>query len=158
MTTSLSTIHLTRNAMGLLVYTDAAGVAHAGVAPVRAFPLAAPDEGLSLVSPDGHELLWVARLADLDPAARTLIEAELAQREFVPVIERLVSVSTFATPSTWVLETDRGGTTLVLKVEEDIRRLGGGALLIGSAHGVHFLVRDRYALDRHSRRLLERFL
>jgi hypothetical protein len=47
---------------------------------------------------------------------------------------------------------------LVLKVEEDIRRLGGGALLIGSAHGVQFLVRDRHALDRQSRRLLERFL
>jgi Domain of unknown function (DUF1854) len=122
MTTPVSTIRLSRNAMGRLVYTDAVGAAHVGVAPVRAFPLAAPDEGLSLVSPDGHELVWIARLADLDPAARALIEAELAQREFVPVIERLVSVSTFATPSTWVLETDRGGTTLVLKVEEDIRR------------------------------------
>jgi hypothetical protein len=151
-------IRLARNPMGRLVYTDAAGVAHVGVVPVRAFPLAAPDEGLSLVSPDGHELAWVPRLADLEAEARALIEAELAQREFVPVIERLVSVSTFATPSTWTLETDRGSTTLVLKVEEDIRRLGGGALLIGSAHGVQFLVRDRHALDRHSRRLLERFL
>lgn len=158
MTSHAPTLCLARNPMGRLVLTDAAGVAHAGVVPVRAFPLAAPDEGLSLVSTDGHELAWIPRLTDLDAATRQLVEAELAQREFVPVIERLVSVSTFATPSTWVLETDRGGTTLVLKVEEDIRRLGGGALLIGSAHGVQFLVRDRYALDRQSRRLLERFL
>jgi hypothetical protein len=149
---------LTRNAMGRLVYTDGAGRVHTGVVPVRAFPIAAPDDGLSLISAEGHELAWIDRLDDLGPAQRQLIEADLAAREFVPVIQRLVSVSTFSTPSTWEVETDRGATTFVLKVEEDIRRLGGGALLIGSAHGVQFLVRDMLALDRGSRRLLERFL
>jgi hypothetical protein len=149
---------LSRNALGRLVYTDAAGSIHTGVVPVRAFPLAAPDEGLSLISADGHELAWFDRIDELGPAQRQLIEAELAAREFMPVITRLVSVSTFSTPSTWEVETDRGVTTLVLKVEEDIRRLSGAALLIGSAHGVQFLVRDMLALDRGSRRLLERFL
>lgn len=149
---------LTRNPMGRLVYTDAAGEVHVGVVPVRAFPIAAPDEGLSLVGTEGHELAWIDRLDELDPAQRQLIEAELVAREFMPVITRLKSVSTFATPSTWEVETDRGATTLVLKVEEDIRRLGGGALLIGSAHGIAFRVRDMHALDRGSRRLLERFL
>jgi hypothetical protein len=68
-------------------------------------------------------------------------------------------VSTFSTPSTWVVETDRGPTSLVLKVEEDIRRLGGrGRLLISSGHGIVFLVPDLTQLDRHSIRLLERFL
>ena len=46
----------------------------------------------------------------------------------------------------------------MLKGEEDIRRLGRAALLIASGHGIQFLVRDMGALDRHSRRLLERFL
>jgi hypothetical protein len=47
----------------------------------------------------------------------------------------------------------------VLKVEEDIRRLPQrGRLLITSGHGIVFLVPDLTALDRHSKRLLERFL
>jgi hypothetical protein len=58
---------LRRHPLGRLVLTDAAGVEHLGVTPVRAFPIAAPDEGLSLVGPEGHELAWVPRLADLPP-------------------------------------------------------------------------------------------
>jgi Domain of unknown function (DUF1854) len=149
---------LSRNPMGRLVWTGADGVEHVGVVPVRAFPLAAPDDGLSLVSPDGHELVWIDRLDAQPEPARTLIVQELALREFVPEIVRLVGVSTFSTPSTWTVETDRGATTFVLKAEEDIRRLSGSALLIASAHGIAFRIRDRFGLDRPSRRLLERFL
>jgi len=56
------------------------------------------------------------------------------------------------------VQTDRGETTLTLKTEDDIRRLPGMALLIGSGQGVTFVVKDRLALDAASRRLLERFL
>ena len=45
-----------------------------------------------------------------------------------------------------------------LRSEDDIRRLEGQALLILSGQGVCFGVRDRLALDAHSRRLLDRFL
>lgn len=149
---------LERNAHGRLIYTGADGVAHIGVVPVRAFPIAAPTEGISMVSSDGHELAWIDRLDALAAPLRTLLEEELAAREFVPEIKRLKSVSTFSTPSTWTVETDRGDTAFVLKVEEDIRRLESGMLLVASSHGIQFLVRDRFALDRHSRKLLERFL
>ena len=47
---------LDRDAMGRLVLTQSDGSAHTGVVPVRAFPIGAPDEGLSLMSADGHEL------------------------------------------------------------------------------------------------------
>lgn len=149
---------LERNAHGRLVLVDPQGVRHDGVLPVRAFPLAAPDEGLSLVGGDGRELAWIDRLSALPAAQRALVEEELAGREFMPVIERLLSVSTFSTPSTWTVDTDRGATTLVLKGEEDIRRLGGGALLVTDSQGLQFRVRDLLAMDRHSKRLLERFL
>lgn len=149
---------LHRNAFGRLVLTDAAGVEHVGVTPVRAFPIAAPQEGLSLVGPDGHELFWVDRVEALPPAARVLVEEELTVREFVPRIERLLSVSSFSTPSTWRVRTDRGEASFVLKAEDDIRRLPGGALLIASSEGLQFRVPDRFGLDRPSRRLLERFL
>jgi hypothetical protein len=149
---------LARDPFGRLVLRDAGGAEHVGVVPVRAFPIAAPEEGLSLVSPDGRELAWIERLDALDTARRTLIEEDLASREFVPEIRAIRAVSSFATPSTWTVDTDRGETTLVLKGEEDIRRLARTSLLIADRHGIQFLVRDIGALDRASRRLLDRFL
>ena len=152
-------VTLARNPFGRLVLTLADGARHEGVTPVRAFPVAAPLEGLSLVATDGHEAAWVPRLDALPPATRTLIEQELATREFVPQVQRLVSVSSFSTPSTWQIETDRGPTQFVLKGEEDIRRLEGRRkLMIASEEGIHFLVPDVQALDKASRKLLERFL
>jgi hypothetical protein len=149
---------LSRDPYGRLVLRDAAGVEHVGVVPVRAFPIGAPDEGLSLVSADGRELAWVERLAALDPARRALLEEDLASREFVPEIRAIRAVSSFATPSTWTVDTDRGPTSLVLKGEEDIRRLGRTSLLIADRQGIQFLVRDTATLDRASRKLLDRFL
>ena len=149
---------LERDAHGLLVLTSADGVRHLGVVPVRAFPIAAPNEGLSLVDSDGREVAWVESLDTLAAPLRALIADELLSREFTPVIHRIASVSTFSTPSIWQVETDRGITSFVLKGEEDIRRLSEGALWIADSHGIQFIVRDRRALDRRSRRLLERFL
>lgn len=149
---------LERDAFGRLLFTRADGVAHVGVVPVRAFPIAAPDEGLSLLSAEGHELAWVDRLDELSPAVRTLVDAALAEREFVPQIQRLRAVSSFSTPSTWEVDTDRGPTRFVLKGEEDIRRIGRTQLLIADSQGLQFVVRDFLALDRQSKRLLERFL
>lgn len=150
---------LQRNAHGRLELVLEGSTQPEEVTPVRAFPIAAPDEGLSLVGSDGHELLWVPRLAQLPAEARALVEEELAVREFVPVIEKIHGVSSFSMPSTWELLTDRGPARLQLKAEEDIRRLQGRThLLIASADGVQYRVRDVSALDKHSRKLLERFL
>lgn len=153
-----SSFSLQRTASGRLVFIDAGGQQHPGVVPVRAFPLAAPDEGISLVNTEGHEVAWVENLQALPADARTLLEEELALRDFVPEVTRLKSVSTFATPSVWTVETDRGETSFVLKGEEDIRRLGRTGLLIAGSQGVQYSVKDMTALDRGSRRLLERFL
>ncbi|HPT51134.1 MAG TPA: DUF1854 domain-containing protein [Accumulibacter sp.] len=149
---------LRRNAFGRLEFIGADGEISEGAVPVRAFPITAPDDGIALVDPYGHELAWIDRLADLPAEVRALVESELAGREFMPEIKRIVSVSSFATPSTWEVDTERGLATLILKGEEDIRRLTPPALLIADSHGIHFLIRDRQALDQQSRRFLDRFL
>ncbi len=149
---------LQRDSYGRLVLTAENGIIHEGVTPVRAFPIAAPDEGISLVNFEGHEVGWADRIADLPAAERELIAEELASREFVPEISRIIAVSSFACPSTWQVVTDRGTAELVLKGEEDIRRLSQTRLLIADSHGIQFLVRDIGELDRHSRKLLDRFL
>lgn len=153
----MSTFTLTRNAFGKLVFSDANGT-HEGVVPVRAFPIAAPESGIALVDADGHELAWIDRLADLPDHIRALLEEELKNREFLPEIKRLRHVSSFAVPSTWEVETDRGTASFVLKGEEDIRRIAHDTLLIADSHGVQFLIRDLQALDKASRKLLDRFL
>lgn len=149
---------LLRNAFGRLVLVDLEGREHEGVTPVRAHPISAPDEGISLVGVDGHELVWIARLSDLPPVERELLEGEFAVREFMPQVRAILAVSTFSTPSQWTVDTERGAARFILKSEEDIRRLGEGRLLITSSHGLQFIVPDRFALDRASKRILERFL
>ena len=150
---------LHRNSFGKLVFRSADGSqVHEGVLPVRAFPIAAPESGIAIVNTDGKELAWITSLADLPEATRNLLQEELANREFLPQIRRLIAVSTFATPSTWQVETDRGLTEFVLKGEEDIRRIAQDTLLIADSHGVQYLIRDFRGMDRGSRKLLDRFL
>lgn len=149
---------LSRNAFGKLTFTGADGDLHEGVVPVRAFPIAAPEVGIAIVSADGHELAWIEQLADLPQSLRVLLQEELANREFLPEIRRIKHVSAYASASTWQVETNRGDATLVLKGEEDIRRIGESSLMIADAHGVQYLIRDLKKLDKPSRKMLDRFL
>jgi hypothetical protein len=149
---------LVRDTLGRLVYTDEAGAVNGDVHAVRAFPITAPSAGISLMDQAGKELLWYASMAEVPEHDRALILEELAAREFMPVIERIQSVSSYATPSIWQVLTDRGETRLRLNGEENIRRVAGNTLLISDANGVQYLVRDSAQLDKQSRKLLDRFL
>jgi hypothetical protein len=131
---------------------------HEGVIPVRAYPVQAPEEFVALMSTEGKEVLWIERLADVPEDIRALVNEEIASRDVMPVIQHLVKVSTYSTPSTWEVVTDRGPTKFILKGEEDIRRLNGGPLIITDSHGLRFYVTDMQQLDKHSRRILDRFL
>ena len=135
---------LSRNSYGRLVFTNQSGLVQEGVVPVRSFPITEPDQGIALI--------------DLPEDYRVLIESELANREFMPEIKRILKISSFITPNTWRVETDRGNATFIFKGEENIRRLTLSALMITDSHGIHFLIRDRLSLDRHSRKLLDHFL
>ncbi len=150
---------LQRDAFGKLVLTSSTNERHVGVVPVRAFPIQSPEVGISLVNTDGQEVAWIEELVRVDEPAQTLIRQELGTREFMPVIKRIVSVTSFSTPCTWRVETDRGDTEFVLRGDEDIRRIGSeGTLLIADSHGIQFLVRDHMALEARSRKILDRFL
>jgi len=151
-------IQFDQSPTGRWFFVSEEGVRHEHVLAVRSFPVAAPDEGIALVDVDGKELLWIPHLSQVPANARTNIEKAITQREFMPRILKLYGVSSFVTPSTWDIETDRGRTSLLLKGEEDIRRLSGTVLLVTDAHGVQFLIRDLAQMDRFSRKLLDRFL
>ena len=149
---------LSFDAYGKLVLQLPDGTVHAGVVVVRAFPIAAASEGISVLSVDGKELVWIAHLDELTEAQRSTVLRALQEREFMPEIERLDGVNSFSTPSVWHVQTSRGATEFVLKGEEDIRRLSVNTLIVSDAHGVQYLIRHLPSLDRHTRKLLDRFL
>lgn len=152
-------MNLERNTFGKLVLITDDGQRHEGISPVRAFPLQAPQESISLVNTDGKEVVWIPHLSTLPPASAALIEEELNGREFVPVIEKITAVTSYSTPCTWNVTTDRGETTFVLRGDEDIRRVGSeGLLLISDTHGIHYLIRNHFELDAVSKNILDRFL
>jgi hypothetical protein len=134
------------------------GTVHERVVAVRAFPIATPREGIAILSREGREILWIDRLDGVPEPQRSRVEKALQGREFLPEILCLYGVSSFATPSVWRVKTSRGDTELVLKGEEDIRRLTANTLIVSDAHGVQYLIRHLAGMDRHSRKLLDRFL
>ncbi|MDR3369467.1 DUF1854 domain-containing protein [Rhodoferax sp.] len=157
-TMTAATFQLTRNPFGRLVLTTQQGEVVEGVVPIRAFPIQSPDVGISLVHTDGHEVAWVDQLAALPEPTQSLIREELQSREFMPTILSIDSVTSFSTPCTWSVKTDRGNTSFVLRGDEDIRRVGATILLVTDSHGIQFLIRDAATLSRESRKILDRFL
>jgi hypothetical protein len=149
---------LQRDAFGCWVLVLADGTLHSPVTAVRAYPVSAPDQSVALMDADGHEMHWVPDLSALTPALQATLREALDEREFLPEILRLDTVSSLLTPSTWSVQTNRGATQFMLKGEEDIRRLTGTVLLINDANGVQYMIRDLAAMDKHSRKLLDRFL
>ncbi len=158
MDNSMKNFTLSKNTFGQLCLETEAGQFHEQVLPVKAFPISLPGECIAIVDRDGHELVWLDDLNEVSADNQSIIKQELANREFMPVLTRISEVSSFATPSTWAVETSRGATQFVLKGEEDIRRISKDTYLISDNHGVQYLLENIQLLDKHSRRLLDRFL
>ena len=156
--TVTTTFQLTRNPFGRLVLTTPLGEVFEGVVPVRAFPIQSPEVGMSMIHTDGHEVAWIEALREVPEPAQSLIREELETREFMPEILNIDSVTSFSTPCTWLVQTDRGETRFVLRGDEDIRRVGPTILLVTDSHGIQFLIRDPLTLSKESRKILDRFL
>ncbi len=148
---------LQRDAFDRLVLTDADGRKLVGVEPVRAFPISSPEEWLSIIDAEGSEVLCIREIDKLPSEVRKILEEELSRREFVPIIQRIASVTADVDPSEWHVETNRGETTFLLDSEDDVRRLGAYKALFIDTHGIRYLIPDTRALDYASRRILDRY-
>ena len=140
-----------------LALIDAEGVRHEDVRPVRLFPLTDPQHWIALVGENGRELACVEDLNTLEDEPRQILAGALAQREFVPVINRIVNITRATDGHDWHVETDRGSTVFRLETDESIQSLGGSRLVIFDKAGTRYLIPDVAALDRDSRRTLERY-
>jgi hypothetical protein len=125
---------------------------------IRAFPISDPENGFSIVNQDGHELVWFESFDQLSAENQRIARSSLEQIEFIPVISKITDLNTYALPSIWDIETDRGMTKLKLKTEQDIRRVSAEALLITDANGIQYLIKNRKTLDKFSKKVLDRFM
>ena len=151
-------IQLERDSWGKLILIDDGGRRHAGIVPVRGFPISDPHHFVSICDAAGHELVCIENVADLPSDTRQLLEDDLATRDFIPVITRVHHISSLAEPCAWDVETDRGRTQFVLKSEDDVRRLTPHRAFIIDSHGIRYLIRDARELDATSRRFVEWYL
>lgn len=146
------------DAWGQLVYADGSDQEHVGVELIRAFPISHPQGSISICGAEGREVLWIDELSALPAGLRRQVEEQLAQREFLPIIQRVLHISRATEPSLWEVDTDRGRTSFHVNHESDVRSLEGRRALVTDVHGLRYLIADRRALDRHSQQLLERYL
>lgn len=150
-------IDLQRDAAGRLVLTDEEGSRFVGVEPVRSFPLTEPERFISIVDSHAHELLCISDLAELPAETASVIRQELAEREFLPRIERIVRVKQHKDPHEWEVITDRGPAEFLFH-DDDIRRLSPTRAILVDNHGVRFYIPDSRLLDAKSRRILSQYL
>ncbi len=138
--------------------TLANGQSHSGVVPVRAFPFSAPEQWISLCDESGHEVLCVTDSAELDPKTRDQLAAELARREFIPLILGILRVVQGGVSTQWFVKSDRGDTSFELTSEDNIRRMGSEGALLVDSHGIRYRIASLPQLDARSRRILRQFL
>jgi hypothetical protein len=147
-----------KNEWGQLVLTMMDGTVHPGVEPVRCFPLSDPTRAIAIVDTDGHELVNLPALDVLNAASREIVQRELNDREFIPVILRIAATSAPNPPCRWDVETDRGATQFQLESEDDIRRQGSAGAVVADSNGIRYRIHDIRELDSHSQRIIRRLI
>ena len=145
---------LERHAHGRLVFVAADGARHDDVDVLRAFPVSAAQGPVAIIGADGGELAWIDALAAVAEPLRTILEQELAEREFLPVIERIEAIAD-SEPAEWTVTTDRGPHRFRVAHADDVVRQPDGAVFITDTDGVRYLVPRFDTLDAESRRLLD---
>ena len=147
-----------RDAWQRLVIVMKSGERHIGAEPVRAFPLSDPSMAISICDSEGREIVYLPTLDDVPAEIRAVIEQELAQREFVPRILRILNHPTDAEPAEWRVETDRGVTSFHVDSTDAVRRQDPHQISIVDSLGIRYSIPDTTKLDESSRAVLERFL
>ncbi len=156
--TNFAGLSFRKNEWGQLVLVMSDGVEHPGIDPVRCFPLTDPEHAIALLDQEGKELINLPSLDVLSEASRAFIQRELAERDFVPVIQKIITTSAPYPPCIWNVETDRGRTSFHLESEDDIRSLGKTGIVIADSNGIRYKIVDISALDPGSRRIVRQLV
>lgn len=128
---------------------------------LRAFPLTAPDEFLSVRRPNDtqNEIGMIERLSDLSEESRALVEKELSRRYMIPKITRIHSFRRRGGLLRLTVECDLGKRTLTMRDEAtSVRIVEGGRVLLCETNGCLYEIENPKKLDKASYRRIEVFL
>ena len=100
MTTDITTLEFHTNAWGQFLAKLPGRAETVVVEPVRCFPLTHPREQISLLDEEGREVLRIPALDDLPAVPRQRLEQVLTDREFMPVIQRILRAGA-SPPCAW---------------------------------------------------------
>jgi len=149
---------LERNEAGqLVVYLEARDDPIVDVRLARCFPWSLPDAYISIRDPDGHEIVLLNTLDDLDPASKQIAETELRDKVFNPKIKRIVDCKHEFGISSVTAETDRGQVIFQIRGRDDIRLLTPTRALFRDADGNTYELTDLTQLDPASQKHLDRY-
>jgi hypothetical protein len=126
-----------------------------GVGVARCFPWTHNDSFISVRDGEGREICLIDSLSAVKPETRLVMEEELGNQEFLPVVTAVHTVEDQFDVVAWSVETDRGTIEIQVKNAEDVRQLDDGRVLIRDHAGGVFVVRDTSSLDAKSRRIVE---
>ena len=153
--TAVDTLHtFVLDQRGHLMATDSRGRRYSGLLPMRLFPMTDPEHWISVFDEHGQEVCCVPALAELDATSATALKAALAASEFVPIIQRIVHISSNDPPCRWEVETDHGNTEFIINDEKDLRRISEWSVLIVDPRGVRYSVPAVRTLNPYGRRAL----
>ena len=150
-------LELQTNNVGQLVLITADGTRHENVRPTRLFPLTDADHWIALQDSTGRELACIEDPATLTEAQRSALQTALSKRAFVPVIQSIDRITRAADGYDWKVTTDRGPTTFHVDTDEAVQTLGSGRLVIIDDRNMRYLIPNAAALDRESKRRMERY-
>ena len=140
---------------GRLIAEDRFGNRYVGLSPMRLFPMSDPDNWIAVFDDKGKELCCIPSVSKLPANSSSAIRTALTNSEFIPVIERIVHISSNDPPCRWTVETDRGDTEFIINDEKDLRRLSQWSVLIVDARGIRYSIPDTRKLNAYSRRAVE---
>jgi len=123
----------------------------------RCFPWSMPDVLISVRDSDGKEVALLESLDVLDANARQVVERELREKVFNPVIRRVTGYKNEFGVASLTAETDRGPVTFQIRSRDDVRRLSATRALFRDADGNTYELPDFEALDRESRKHLQHY-
>lgn len=121
---------------------------------VYCFPWSHEHEYISLRDDKGKEQILVEQLDALDQATRTLLEEELARRNFLPVITAISNITDQGELVLWDVDTSAGPHHFFTKKNETIRKLSQVKFLVQDVGKDLYLIEDLRQLDEKSREVL----
>jgi len=148
---------LERRPDGGIDFVAADGTRHRDVDVRRGFPFSAPEGGVAVLAAGGAELVWIDALPACDPSLAAMLQAILAEREFMPRVERIVAVKE-GRPTEWSVVTDRGPHRFSVAHPDDVSRQPDGGAILTDTDGIRYRVPPAAALDPRSQRLFDRGL